>query len=249
MMTPGNVHRFENGMVMSTDSELERWRAETLFEKEPETIRWLNCYAKQGGVFYDVGANVGGYSIYSAYNNKDISVCSFEPVTNNYAALLKNRELNGLRNIIPFQLALSSENGIKNIYIRDSRVGNSGAQLGAPIDERSRPYEYVYKEVLLCLKLDTLIQEYRLQSPTFLKIDVDGNELDILRGAQHMLRMSDLKSILIESNGEDKLREIDSMLTGYGFTADDVFNMSADHSSVRRKKSADNIAMNVVYSR
>ena len=86
------------GIKFYADSELEKWRAETLQKKEPETIAWLNYYANVGSVFYDIGANVGSYSMYAASLNSKLNIYAFEPVQENFCALLNNIKLSFLQN-------------------------------------------------------------------------------------------------------------------------------------------------------
>ena len=248
-IAPSEIVRLENGLIMTGDTELEMWRAETLLSKEPETIAWIDHFHRRGGAFYDVGANVGGYSLYAAYANKDLLVYSFEPVTNNYLALLRNKELNQLVNMRPFQLALSSENGLDAIYISDRRVGNSGAQISAPINEHGLQFEPLDKEMLLCVQLDTLVGEFNFPVPNFMKIDVDGHELNILNGAMKTLANPELTSILIECNGDKNRLEINAILSAKGFIPHDLFNKLPKHSSHRRREKVGNVASNVVYSR
>ena len=57
------------------------WRARTLLTKEPETIEWINTFSDKD-VFWDIGANVGVYTLYAALRN--IAVLSFEPSPSNY---------------------------------------------------------------------------------------------------------------------------------------------------------------------
>lgn len=247
--SPSEIFRFENGMVMAGDTELEKWRAETLFSKEPETIAWIEHYSKDGGIFYDVGANIGSYSLYAAYNNSKLDVYSFEPVTKNFLTLIRNRDLNKLNNLIPFQIALSSTNEMNTIYISDDRIGNSGAQIRAPINEHGQQFKPLFEEKLLCLKLDSMIDEFHFPTPNFIKIDVDGHELDILDGAEKTLARSELSSILIECNGEENKNKINFFLEKKGFFPDDYFNNLSDHSSKRRRNRVDNVATNIVYSK
>src|SRR5882724_5820112 len=65
-----------------------KWRVDTLLEKEPETIEWIDSF-KEGEVFYDVGANIGLYSVYAAARRKS-PVVAFEPDARNYALLVEN---------------------------------------------------------------------------------------------------------------------------------------------------------------
>jgi FkbM family methyltransferase len=56
--------------------------------------------------------------------------------------------------------------------------------------------------MLLCVQLDTLVGEFNFPVPNFMKIDVDGHELNILNGAMKTLANPELTSILIECNGD-----------------------------------------------
>ena len=60
------------------------WRVKTLFSKEPETIDFINKFSnKKKIIFWDIGSNIGLYSIYAAVIHKNIEVISFEPSINN----------------------------------------------------------------------------------------------------------------------------------------------------------------------
>lgn len=80
----------------------EQWRAETLFTKEPETIRWINTIP-EGDTIWDIGANVGCYSMYAA--KKGLEVIAFEPEPVRFSILEKNFKLNNL-NAELYQIAL-----------------------------------------------------------------------------------------------------------------------------------------------
>jgi len=244
-----DIHLFENGMQIISGNDLEKWRAETLFTKEPETIAWLNSFSEKSTHFFDVGANIGIYSLYAAYINKKLNVYSFEPVLNNFNTLYKNKLLNKLNNLTPFHLALSSTSKLETIYISDTRVGNSGAQISAPINELGESFTSLAHEIVLSLNIDKMIAEYGFPVPDFVKIDVDGHEIDILEGAKTTLANPLVKSILIEINGQDNLVNIDMILTKSGFTPDDRFNFLENHSSKRRREKKGNVAKNVVYTK
>lgn len=246
---PEELYRYDSGMILACDTELEKWRAETLFTKEPETIAWIDFWSKKGGTFYDVGANIGAYSVYAAHKEPSLNVCSFEPVLNNYIALIKNKELNKLSNLNVFQIALSSEAKLSVLYLTDNRVGNSGAQVGAPVNEHGDNFEPVDKQMLFCLGLDCMVEEYGFPIPSFIKIDVDGHEMDILKGALRTLGNGAVKSLLIECNGGKAQETVDELLRSKGFIPDEQFNSMENHSSKRRAVKKENVARNLVYSK
>ena len=75
-------------------------RMDRLLTKEPETIRWINQFAKDS-VFFDVGANIGIYTLYSAVMRQN-TVYSFEPHSASYKNLLDSINLNHLGNCHAF---------------------------------------------------------------------------------------------------------------------------------------------------
>ena len=78
-------------------SHLSKWRVETFFTKEPETLKWIESFKKNSNIiFWDIGANIGLYSIYTAINFKRSKIISFEPSTLNLNILSRNVSLNNL---------------------------------------------------------------------------------------------------------------------------------------------------------
>ena len=97
-----------NGIKLkfATPNPLTRWRAETFASKEPETLQWID-EMKPGDVLWDIGANVGLYSIYAAKKH-GIKVFSFEPSIFNLKLLGRNCAVNSVSSLItilPFALS------------------------------------------------------------------------------------------------------------------------------------------------
>jgi FkbM family methyltransferase len=81
---------------------------ESILEKEPETIAWINNFDDiSKPTFFDIGANIGVYSLYAGYRHPAFEIFPFEPVSNNFTAL-KNILINKQTRIYPLQLALSN---------------------------------------------------------------------------------------------------------------------------------------------
>ena len=243
-----NIIELKNGIKLGYSSDLEKWRADTFFTKEPETIAWIDSFEKNT-VFYDVGSNIGGYSIYAAHKHKNIKVFSFEPVNVNFEIIKKNIFINKLTNIYPFQIGISDKTKLTNIYLSDIREGNSGAQLDNPINEHGEKFEALDVQKIICMSLDSLTNEYEFPLPNYLKIDVDGLEREIISGGSNLLKSQSLESILIELNTENEHKGILSDILEAGFIEDAEFNNMENHSSVRRSKDKNNIARNIVFSR
>ena len=73
--------------------------------KEPETVRWVETHLKSGQVFYDIGANVGAYSLIAAkYHHGTVTIYAFEPALQNFPLLVENIRRNGCHKIIKFTI-------------------------------------------------------------------------------------------------------------------------------------------------
>src|SRR6266446_5011490 len=70
------------------------WRTQTLLTKEPQTIAWIDAM-EHGAILWDIGANVGCYSLYAA--KRGLRVIAFEPSAANYAVLIRNIRLNQMQ--------------------------------------------------------------------------------------------------------------------------------------------------------
>jgi FkbM family methyltransferase len=188
--------------------------------KEPETINWLHSTLAVESVLYDIGANVGAYSLVAARRtNGRLSVYAFEPACHTFANLVDNIALNNLeRSIIPFQLALSEQTTVRDFHYVDlaagaARHGGIRAPKSPSLSVRSQP--------VLSFRLDDVVQMFNLQLPTHIKIDVDGGELEVLRGSQRILASPTLRWILVEVDkaGSDP-RLIRTILEASGFALD-----------------------------
>jgi FkbM family methyltransferase len=145
-----------------------------------------------------VGANIGVYSLYAAAKHEGVRVFAFEPESLNYAALNQNIALNGFQNAIrAYCLALSESAALSDLAIAKMRAGGSNNQFG---DHGSAPSHI---QGALGLSLDDLCSRWALPIPHTLKIDVDGLELPILRGAEQILSHPQFRSLLIELRKDD----------------------------------------------
>jgi len=247
-----NITLCESGLKFNTSTPLELYRAKTLFEKEPETIAWINSWTEAQksteSVFFDIGANIGIFSLYGAHKSKYTKVFSFEPVSDNYAALIANIKINALDNVTAFNVALSNKNKLSHLYINDLRVGNSGAQIDESVNEKQEFFQPCRVESVLCFSLDNLISGFQVPFPNFIKIDVDGHETDILSGMIKTLSDKRLISILVEFNNNQELNVWKDRLQEVGLKLDNRFDNIDGHSRFRRLKN-NSTAINSIFSR
>lgn len=185
-----------NGHVIAYDSEGAGWRYETLLEKEPETIEWIDTF-EPGDSFWDIGANVGIYSLYAAA--RGISTLAFEPHFANYHQLCVTIELNGKQDLVtPLCLAFAETKSIGHLNLASLDIGTSMSNFGEALDFRGQPFDAAFRQGMIGYDIDSFIADFGLEVPTHLKIDVDGIELDIVRGARRTLADARLQSVSIE---------------------------------------------------
>jgi FkbM family methyltransferase len=180
----------------STPNDTTKWRAETLLTKEPCTTEWIDTF-KPGEVFYDVGANVGGYSVWAA-KRRGVQPYAFEPQADNYALLVKNLQLNQLEPNA-YCLALTDKAAISKLYLSGSEPGGSCNTFEQPVDYSLRPRTTKVYHGAVGFTIDELVAR-GLPAPNHLKIDVDGFEFRVVRGAEHTLSNGAMKSLLVEVN-------------------------------------------------
>lgn len=178
------------------------------------------AFARQvrpGDVIYDVGANLGFFSVMAAkLVGPTGQVYSFEPVTENATTIQRNASLNGLSNLTPFELAVGSRAGNLELLLSD---WNGGASLSPT---SVKPTEAVARRSVRVVALDDFIAEQRLRPPSFVKIDVEGFELEVMQGMARTIAACQ-PTLLFEVDDGDRTvferrwRELDDYITGFGY--------------------------------
>lgn len=195
-----------------------RHRAATLFDKEPETIAWIDGF-RPGEVLFDVGANVGTYTVYAAARGH--RVIAIEPEAGNYALLNRNIALNGLDAVATaYCLGLSDREGLFALNLSTTESANSQHQLGEAVDFEGNPFRPAFRQGAVGTTLDALVNSCGVR-PDHVKVDVDGLEAAVLRGARATIGAPGLRSMLVELNeARSDHREVANWLRSQGFRED-----------------------------
>jgi FkbM family methyltransferase len=191
-------------------------RAKTFSIKEPLTLKWIDGLSP-GSVLWDIGANIGLYSIYAA-KFKGIKVISFEPSVFNLELLVRNINLNlvsDLVSVIPLPLYKLTE--IKYILLSSENIGAALNTFGEIYGQDGNDLLGVIKYNVLGLSADDLLIKLGINPPTNLKIDVDGIEHLVLAGATKLLES--VQSVLVEVNDsfDDQAKGVSRILSLSGF--------------------------------
>jgi FkbM family methyltransferase len=218
-MEYGQVALRDRLMRFATTGSSSKKRLRTLFSKEPITLAWIDTF-ENGQTLYDIGANVGMYTIYAGVM-RNATVYAFEPEALNYAELNKNIYLNDLHDrVLAYCLALSDVDKADRLLLSDFGLGISYHDF----EENSWTEDKAFAEDWVVSKdnrrqqgcigrtVDSLIRD-GLPVPHHIKIDVDGLEHRVLAGMREALVQAELQTVLIEINFDNSknLAIIDEM--------------------------------------
>ncbi len=191
-------------------------RARTIKTKEPGTLKWIATFNPQDTV-WDIGANVGMYSIYAAKRVK--SVYAFEPNNGNAFALLANIRANNLCNMNLFAIGLGESNGFFPFEYSSLHFGVAHNQVQANLNNtfsKKKKKKYHETEMKTVRTLDSMVAQQYIPLPDHIKLDVDGLEISILRGMRESLQSGSVKTLLVEAEDHDQALEIYEFMSNMG---------------------------------
>ena len=211
-----------------------RYRANTFSAKEPETLAWIDANGGDGA-FFDIGANVGLYSIYYG-KTKTGSVYAFEPSVFNLALLSKNINANDLYNKVKIIAnPLTEINQFADFNLSTTELGGALSAFGVNYGQDGKPLNKVCSYQTLGFTLDFLFASGLLtEVPSMIKIDVDGIEHLILRGAVNTLSNPVCKTVLVEVSTEFSLQadEVSGILTTCGFSLENRTQFKVSETNI-----------------
>lgn len=166
--------------------------------KEPETIRWLETELQPGDCLYDIGANVGAYSLVAhAIGGGAVTVVAFEPAFATFAELCTNIRLNAAgHRIVPMPLGLGDDNAMVELEYSDVVAGAAQHHWRSRGSDDGTARTFSLQAPLV--RLDDVVPLFGLPPPTLIKLDVDGLEVEVLRGGRGLLASPELRSCLVE---------------------------------------------------
>jgi FkbM family methyltransferase len=185
------VGRWEKGpwLRISGASGFE-WSVLDGCEKERQTLATLKRLLAPGMVVFDVGANVGYFSLVAGLKvGPTGAVHAFEPTPGLSARIRENAALNGIANITVNSVAISDHDGAAFLSLQEDSEGNSLVRNGT-----SRAVS------VPCLTLDSYMVVTGLARVDVMKIDCEGSEARVIRGASRLLDGPFAPVLLIEFN-------------------------------------------------
>jgi len=192
-----NVYHNNHKLKFVSPNRLIEWRLNTFSLKEPETLEWIDSMPANSN-FWDIGANIGLYSIYAALT-KNCKVFSFEPSFFNLEVLGRNINLNNLQDSIKiFPIALFNMNKLDELKFTNTEWGGALSSFASDKNFSGDIIKPELSYTTVGMSMDSLPDIFNVSMPDFIKLDVDGIEHIILEGGPNILK--NVKSILIEIN-------------------------------------------------
>ena len=193
---------------------------------EPRICNFLIKNLKEGEVFLDIGANVGFYTLVgSQLVGQSGQIIAFEPEKKNFSNLVENVKINNLKNVICINKAVSKINKKSKFFINPlNDGGGSLLKINSYNDDKEKwsleKIKEHFPKINLeqdteTISLDQLFMTGEIKNPDLIKIDVDGNELNVLIGMQSLFKLKNAPKIICEISQNKE--EIIDILNKYNY--------------------------------
>tara|TARA_Y100000768_G_C23981805_1_gene686264 strand:+ start:1635 stop:2567 length:933 start_codon:yes stop_codon:yes gene_type:complete len=213
-------------MRVKINTYWDYWRIRN-FESLPvdEIINDKNDQKSKKIIFYEIGANIGYSSILvSKILEEEEKVYCFEIEPANFKTLSDNILLNRLSNIIPFNIGISSENGVKKLYYNTLFNKDNDYLPQSAMGSHSITFDKkIHKEKIFCytylMDFETVVTTFNLEKPTHIFIDAYGAEIGIIQSILSSKHTSNIEKIIVDIEEKEKLEntKVYKLLIEFGF--------------------------------
>lgn len=200
----------------------------------------LDLFAPElGDIVVDVGAHMGRYTIPSARRVGEYGrVVAIEAHPGNFRLLDHNIKLNRLDNVTALNFAVFSKKELLKLYLPDESRGytmHHSVMAGYLATKYSNAGEYVQVQAET---LDSLLAAAGVSRVNWVKIDVEGAELEVLKGAEKTLSENGDIALLVEIHGKETYVPVMGLLRSHGFKAEFEKTYDNGEKHVIARKSA-----------
>ena len=227
VVTVGDVER---SFIVESYTEFVRYY--TLMN-EREILEDLVSELSRSDSFTDIGANVGVYSVYADSQLKDNRIEAFEPHPANVQALNRNLDHNGIQARV-HECALADQEG--ELLLEPSGEDAGEGEHALTTDESESGIEVDVQT------LDGVVAEGNASQPTVVKIDVEGAELDVIKGGRETLSSESCRLVYCEvhpdrlENYGGSYEQLRKTLVEYGFELELISGTEDGYSTLKATK-------------
>ncbi len=173
-----------------------------------EVFRWGD-YAAPRGIVFDIGANIGAFSLYAAQTAD--KVYAFEPESSNHAQLLKNIAANRFTNIVPIKKAVGGTTG--SVLLHRAVANKGGASIATAISDDVEPVDMV--------TLEEAMKMHGVEHINVLKVDIEGSEYALFEHVSlDTLRRVDRVEMETHPVEGKRIEDMVTKLSNAGFTVE-----------------------------
>jgi FkbM family methyltransferase len=226
-------------------------RCYKFFLKEPGTCQWIKNEVNEGDIFYDIGANIGIFTLLSAQAAGNTGkVYAFEPHGATFMQLLDNIAMSNLQHsVVACNFALNDKEGFFPFNYQSSEAGTSDSQLSSVLGFSGVEYQPQFSELKYTASIDSLIESGNFPAPHCIKIDVDGNELKILRGMSKLLDGSKRpRTLQVEINKRTEA-DILSFMKAHNYELEAKHYTRAVSKRIKRGEAPEKYHYNAIFCR
>jgi FkbM family methyltransferase len=182
-------------------------------------LRFMKQALPQCHVVFDVGAHIGNWTALALDINPQLSIHCFEPSQSTYECLV---ERGFSPSVICNNFGLSSESGERTLYVFEKQAGVNSLYRRQGLEGFGLTAQD-NEEIILLKTLDSYCQENRVKTVDYLKLDVEGHELEVLKGSTKMLAENSIHIIQFEYGGANidagvLLMDLFHFLSGFGYS-------------------------------
>lgn len=208
---PDSIISVSDGRKFHIGPDMVYWGLYYGLGYEPEVTSLLEKLVQSGDIIFDIGANFGWYStMFAKKLGAASTVYAFEPVPPTFERLNEHIKLNHLEDvIIPNRIALSDRVGQAKMHLFKGR-----SHALASLDPQGESDYEIFEAPLVTL--DVFLEENQLTHINFAKIDVEGNELMVLKGASKLLSGSNAPILMVEINNDT--------FSSFNYNAEQIWN-------------------------
>ena len=185
-------------------------RAQGSYTGEPDMVEWLKSQLRPEDVFWDIGANVGAYSVLASRLCPQARIYSFEPFIPTFSHLWENIVLNGASDrVFPLNMGLLNKTAPETLAVNDVRAGSSQHQVGGSGG--------VATQFVLSMRGDDIPARLGVPFPNLLKLDIDGLEVAAVEGLEGVLKNPALRQAMIEVEAGKTEEKVGRLFHDSGF--------------------------------
>ncbi len=213
---------------------------------EPEVMSKIKSFLPRDGIFFDVGANIGVYSLFASRIMSEGRVYAFEPIKRIQTQLAKSIKENNIKNISLEPFALSDRSGTYAISLVQENIGASSLQ------DVSLMRDVQSTEVIATEMMDVFLN--KIDRLDVIKMDIEGNEFEALRGGEHIVRkfkpimIIEFSPHLYEKDYQGKSLELFYFIKSLGYDIGVIENQLIDIEERLKNSDFSNLHCNLLCS-